>query len=177
MVSVIGKAKLTIIFHLFFIAVLNFGFTLFAYALFSHNSNNFKSVGSTVLNLIIMLGGNINYLELSEYDRDWAGIFVVLFIFLNSLILFNILSAIIIISYKEIRKEYQNIDNKSENYLTFIINTFTRAFDVKIRTAQHIIDNIFSFNEEITEQCDKNHYTIHDNTSVFNNFGSKLEVS
>ena len=124
-----------------------------------------------------MLGGNINYLELSEYDRDWAGIFVVLFIFLNSLILFNILSAIIIISYKEIRKEYQNIDNKSENYLTFIINTFTRAFDVKIRTAQHIIDNIFSFNEEITEQCDKNHYTIHDNTSIFNNFSSKIEVS
>lgn len=188
LINIIGKSKLTILFHLVFVAVVDIGFCFYAYALFSHNMESYSTVGNSVLQLIVILAGKVTYSSFTEADDSWAGVFIIFFTLINTLILFNVLNAIIIISYRELKHSFQASYKSGDNFFTNLKKIIGEAFIIYVKTANHCYENIISINDEIKIECEGTYFDsineLNDDyksgkidISFYQKFLSKLSVS
>jgi hypothetical protein len=153
LICIISKAKSTISFHLIFIAIVNLGFMIFGYSLFSHNIKDYSTLGNTLLQLIIILAGKVNYSDHAKIDQEWAGLFIIFFTMMNTLVLFNVLNAIIIISYREIKLTYKSSTNDLSFYEN-IKNIIYNNFVINIQTSNLLYNNLTYLKHEIRKECD-----------------------
>lgn len=104
-------------FFLVFILVF-VGWMLLAYKGFGQFLENYKDIGTTATTLLQMLLGNVNFEEIYQVQPEFAGLFFILFIFLNYFIMLNVFLAIINESYEAV---YSKIKSTSENDEMIII--------------------------------------------------------
>jgi len=150
-VKIIDLAKNTIFFHLIFISVLYVGFAIWGMALFGQHIYNFSTLPNTFIELWTILGGDADYQSYVKVDNIWASIFVTTYIFLNTLILFNILNAIVIETYKEIkhRQEQNSAENEEKNFLETVIGIINNKFNIFIYTVKEYHQNLVKMYNEI----------------------------
>ena len=124
-ILVIKKARSTIIFHIISMIFFNFGFCLAGFCLFSQNLKEFSNISGSFVQILIMIAGNIDYTIFNEVDSAFSLIFVIIITFSNYLILLNVLIAIIVHSF---------FDVKNENKINFSTdieeNFFTQIFKI-----------------------------------------------
>jgi hypothetical protein len=151
LVKIIDLAKNTIFFHLIFISVLYVGFAIWGMALFGQHIYNFSTLPNTFIELWTILGGDADYQSYVKVDNIWASIFVTTYIFLNTLILFNILNAIVIETYKEIkhRQEQNSAENEEKNFLETVIGIINNKFNIFIYTVKEYHQNLVKMYNEI----------------------------
>lgn len=154
LICIISKAKSIITFHLIFIAIVNFGFMLYGYSLFSHNLKDYSTLSNSLLQLIIILAGKIDINKYYLGDKDWSGVFIISYSTINILVLFNVLNAIIIISYREIKLTYKSNDNNI-SFFKNIKNIVNENFFIFFQTSNLFYNNLLSLKKDISINCDK----------------------
>ena len=114
---------------------------------------DYSSIPQSVLQLIVILAGKVQYTKHIEADEVWAGFFIISFTMVNTLVLLNVLNAIIIISYKEIKHSHQNSSTSKINFFKNLLNIVSEAFIIYINTASLYTQNISCLADEIMEEC------------------------
>ena len=77
-----------IIVYICFLLIINLGFVLFGYALFSIKLWNFKNLGVGFLNVFLILSGHVKTKDvLDSEDASWSSVFITVFFFTNILLL------------------------------------------------------------------------------------------
>jgi hypothetical protein len=96
--AIFENEKLTIALYLVFLTVIDLGFVFFGYALFNQNIINFSTVGSGILNIIIMLMGKFhpNNIFNFEEQNNMRSFYIFIFISFNFLVLLNFFYSILI---------------------------------------------------------------------------------
>jgi len=130
LICVILKASSSILYHLIFIFLINIGFALCGYSLFGHSSNYFSSVAMSLLSMTLFLAGRGTLKTYNDIDSDLLPIIVLIYNLINILILCNILSAIIIESFRSIKNNEKQADEIER--LSFFYN-LKRILSEKIK--------------------------------------------
>ena len=143
--NIFQKAKLTIVLYLIFLFIVNLGFVFFGYALFNENLITFKTIGSGILNLFVILAGKVRPQDTMYMDDDkWKTIFMFFFLSFNLLVLLNFFYSILIEGYSEAKdRQSKNLglDNKSNffsNILQIIVDKRKQFLEVCERYQQKI---------------------------------------
>jgi hypothetical protein len=135
---VMKHAGETIMFHLAFITIVDIGFALMSYAFFSQDLKSFASISSCILCEIIILSGTVKLADLLQVSLVWGGLFVVIFTLLNTLILLNILSSIIIEAFYDVKhkQKLNTSNNQKMDLVSNVICIVQEKVDFVLNTAQ-----------------------------------------
>jgi hypothetical protein len=123
--AIFENEKLTIALYLVFLTVIDLGFVFFGYALFNQNILNFSTIGSGILNIIIMLMGNFHPNTIFNFNEinNMRAFFIFIFISFNFLVLLNFFYSILIEGYSEV-KNFQQKNNSNNNISNDLINIY-----------------------------------------------------
>ena len=154
-VKIFDIAKNTFIFHIIFVSVIYLGFVIWGYALFGQQLYEFSTISHTILELWTILAGSANYMAYVEIDNFWTIIYIISFIFIISLIMLNILSAIVIETYKEIKyiQEQNMAENNNKNFLETVIMILKQKYNIFLYTT----DGYYKILVEVYENQVKNY--------------------
>jgi len=101
LLTVISRYKINLFFFIIMYMFLLFGFSFSGYIIFGANSNSFRDVGYSFINSFKIAVGGFIYDELWAADHIMAPIFFVIFALFFYVMLLNMLTAIVAISYEE----------------------------------------------------------------------------
>ena len=138
--AIFENEKLTIALYLVFLTVIDLGFVFFGYALFNQNIINFSTVGSGILNIIIMLMGKFhpNNIFNFEEQNNMRSFYIFIFISFNFLVLLNFFYSILIEGYSEV-KNFQQKNSSNSRINNDLINIY-KIFSVKLEIFMEVCE-------------------------------------
>ncbi len=185
LVRIIDLAKNTILFHIIFIAIIYIGFAIWGFSIYGQQIYEFSTIPNTITELWSILGGDANFMKYVQVDSFWTGVYLCTYVFLNTLILFNILNAIVIETYKELkhRQEQNMAENVEKNFLENVIAIIQNKYNIFLQTADEyykILNKVYNeliknyiqqleegLNPKVNEISD---YKGNNNSSSINNY-------
>lgn len=115
--KIFQKAKLTISLYLIFLLIVDIGFVFFGYGLFFEHKDTFKTLGTGILSLLIILAGKVHPNDIMYLEDDvWTPIYFFLFTTFNILVLLNFFYSILIEGYFEMKeRQVKNLGKNSDS--------------------------------------------------------------
>ena len=188
--AIFENEKLTIALYLVFLTVIDLGFVFFGYALFDQNILNFSTIGSGILNIIIMLMGKFhpNTIFNFQEENNMRAFYIFIFISFNFLVLLNFFYSILIEGYSEV-KNFQQKNSSNSRISNDLINIYKicsvkkdiflevcerykkkidfylELFEEQIIRYREVIDNV---KKEKKEKNEKNENDENDNNCLTN---------
>lgn len=200
LMTVIYKAKAKVVFHIVAMIIFNFGYCFCGFCLFSDNVYQFSTISSSFLQIIFIIAGNVDINIFTDVSKPYSTIWIIAITFTNCLILLNILLAIVVQSFIDVKNENKINYGKelNESFLQKIIDiSYKKILLIYQRLDQYYYDisyyfymiqeNITQFQLEIEDgqkkntNNDKNKNKIIQNTAKLgyydvNNFSFYLNI-
>ena len=156
LIRTFNDSKKNIFIFIILLFILNSGFLFYSHLIFGEKLEDFYKIEKSIISLIKMFFGYINYVPLFEVDSFFGSIFFILYFVIINLILLNLFVSIIYTSYVNIK-----IDIKKTNEIWDWKNIYIPFYNRN----NEILDNTIKIDTEF--EYEKQQLTFKTNTLIY----------
>jgi len=123
------------------------------FAIFGQTYQGLSSILQSILTLVIILAQKVDYSQFKAADDQFAILFLFFFTLFFHLILLNVLNAIIVETYKEIKHhQKQNLTEGSDGFFKVLIDIMIKKNDIFVEKCKYYIINLYDIYDNYVEQ-------------------------